>query len=90
MLDLKSVPETLDFAGPTGYFARRQPLLRFTKAFEDGIVAEVSAETPENVVYIGAEKRTRLPDFVATGTWNIGGEYLNHLRLAGLLRDLRA
>jgi len=90
MLDLKSVPETLDFAGPTGYFARRQPLLRFTKLFGRTVLAEVAAETPENVSYIDADRRTRWPDFALAGTWDIGGDYLSHVRVAGLTRDLRA
>ena len=90
MLDLKSVPETLDFAGPTGYFARRQPLGRFTKLFGRTVLAEVAVETPENVAYIDADPLTRLPDFVGAATWMADGEYLSHLRLAGLTRDLRA
>jgi hypothetical protein len=90
MLDLKSVPETLDFAGPTGYFARRQPLARFTKLFGRTVTAEVALETPENVAYIDADPLTRWPDFVVAGTWLADREYLSHLRLAGLARDLRA
>lgn len=90
MLDLKAVPETLDFAGPTGQFSRRQPLLRVTKSFADALTAEVALDTPENTAYIDADQRTRWPDFVLTGTWHPGGEYLKHLRLAGLARDLRA
>ena len=54
------------------------------------MIAEVSIETPENVNYIDAGKRTRLPDFAVAGTWLAGGEYVKHLRLAGLARDLRA
>jgi hypothetical protein len=90
MLDLKTVPEALDFAGPTGAFARRQPLARFTKLFGRTVLAEVVAETPENVSYINAEKLTRWPDFVAAGTWVVDGDYLQHLWLGGLASDLRA
>jgi len=90
MFDLKAVPETLDFAGPAGLWQQRQPLLRVTKAFEDTLTTELALETPENTSYISAERRTRWPDFVAAGTWNAGGEYIKHLRLAGLARDLRA
>lgn len=90
MLDLRSVPETLDFAGPTGYVARRQPLARFTKLFGRSVLAEVAVETPENTSYIDADRRTRWPDFVIAGTWYVDGEYISHLRLAGLVRDLRA
>ncbi len=92
MLDLRAFPETLDFAGPAGLWQQRQPLLRFTKSFAEaeGMIAEVALETPENVSYIDAEKLTRWPDLVAAGTWQAGGKYIKHLRLAGLARDLRA
>ena len=90
MFDLRAVPETLDFAGPAGLWQQRQPLLRFTKAFAGQMLAEASIETPENVTYVDAVKRTRLPDAAIAWTWNAGGRYISHLRLAGLLRDLGA
>lgn len=90
MLDLRAVPETLDFAGPASLWQLRTPLLRFTKAVAEGMVAEVSIESPENANYIGAEMLTRWPDFVVAGTWQPGGKYIKHFRLAGLARDLRA
>lgn len=90
MLDMRAVPETLDFALPAGLWQLRQPLLRVTKAFGDSYIAEFSTESPENVSYTGADKRTNWPDFVAAGTWLAGGDYLSHLRLAALVRDLRA
>ena len=90
MLDLRAVPETLDFAGPAGLWQLREPLLRFTKSFAGQMIAEIAIETPENVNYIGAEKLTRWPDLAVAGTWLAGGEYIKHLRLAGLARDLRA
>ncbi|MCZ6538196.1 MAG: hypothetical protein O6922_00015 [Chloroflexi bacterium] len=89
-LDLKSVPETLDFAGPTGYFARRQPLLRFSKLFDHKVRLDVAAETPENAVITGANLRTRWPNFVVAGAWDVSGEYVDHVRLAGLVSDLNA
>jgi hypothetical protein len=90
MLDLKSVPETLDFAGPTGYFARRQPLLRFTKLIDHKLTIDVAVETPENVVYVDADIRTRLPDLVLAGAYDFDSDYLQHVRVAGLFRDLNA
>jgi hypothetical protein len=90
MNDLRAAPETLDFAGPAGIWQTRQPLLRFTKALPAQMILEVGIETPENVIYINAEKLTRLPDFAVAGTWNAGGKYLKHIRLAGLARDLGA
>jgi hypothetical protein len=90
MIDLKAFPETLEYLGPAAAFNRRQPLLRVTKAIADDMTAQVAFETPENVSYINADKRTRWPDLVLTGTWQPGGKYLEHIKLAGLLRDLRA
>ena len=90
MLDLRAVPETLDFAGPAGLWQTRQPLLRFTKSVAEGLITEVALETPENASYLGADKRTRWPDLTVAGTWLVGGEYIKHVRLAGLARDLRA
>ena len=90
MLDLKAVPETLDFAGPAGLWQLRQPLFRFTKAVSDSVLAEAAIETPENVSYLNASKLTRWPDIVLTGTWNLGGQYFKHLRLAANVRDLNA
>ena len=90
MVDLKALPETLDYLGPSGGFDRRQPMVRSTKSLGDQLAAEFSLETPENVSYVDATKRTRWPDVVAAGTWNRGGKYLDHLRLAVLGRDLRA
>ena len=90
MLDLRAVPETLDFAMPAGLWQQRQPMLRFTKSVGEGFLTEFSLETPESVSYIDAGKRTRWPDLVAAGTWMAGGRYLKHLRLSGLARDLRA
>lgn len=90
MLDLKAVPETLDFAGPAGLWQLRQPLLRFTKAASDSVLTEVAVETPENVSYLNASKLTRWPDLVLAGTWNLGGQYFKHLRLAANVRDLNA
>jgi len=53
-------------------------------------MVEVALETPENVSYIYADKRTRWPDLAVAGTCLVGGEYVKHVRLAGLARDLRA
>ncbi len=90
MLDLKSMPETVDFAGPTGAFARRQPLLRFSKLFNHKVRLDIAAETPENVVYLDADARTRAPDFIVAGAWDVRGKYVDHVRLAALFRDLNA
>jgi len=89
-LDLKSVPETMDFAGPTGYFARRHPLIRFSRLFHHKVMFNLAVETPESTVYIDADARTRWPDLVGALSWDIDGDYLSHLRVVGLVRDLQA
>jgi hypothetical protein len=91
MLDLRAIPETLDFALPAGLWQQRQPLLRVTNAVGQSMTVEVSAETPESVIYPDdVEERTRWPDLAAAGNWNFGGRYLKHFRLAGMARDLGA
>ena len=90
MLDLRAVPETLDFASTAALFERRQPMLRVTKAFADSFVAGFALETPENTSYTNASRRTRWPDLAIAGDWYADGKYIKHLRLAALARDLRA
>jgi hypothetical protein len=90
MADLRAVPETVDFAVPAGSWAQRQPLLRLTKSLRGDFLMEAALETPQNVRYIDAEKRTRLPDAVLAGTWFLNGDYLRHFRLGLLARDLQA
>lgn len=90
MLDLRAATETLDFAGPAGLWQLRTPLLRYTKSSENGMIFESSLESPESVIYTGASKLTRWPDFAVAGTWQPDGTYLKHLRIAGIVRDLRA
>lgn len=90
MTDLQAVPEVVDFSVPAGTFAARQPLLRFTKAFGSSFMMEAAMETPQNVRYIDADKRTRLPDAVMTAEWRFKSDYFNHFRLGLLGRDLGA
>jgi hypothetical protein len=90
MADVHAVPEVVDFAVPAGSWAQRQPLLRLTKSFSRNFLLESSIETPQNVRYENAEKRTRLPDAVLAGTWMVNGDYLKHFRINALARDLEA
>ena len=90
MVDLRAVPEMLDFAIPAGAWAQRQGLLRLTKSLSETFIMEASIETPQNVRYINAEKRTRIPDAALAGTWIFNGDYLSHFKLGVLARDLRA
>jgi hypothetical protein len=90
MVDLRAVPEMLDFAIPVGAWAQRQGLLRLTKSLSETFLMEASIETPQNVRYINAEKRTGLPDAALAGTWLVNGHYLSHFKLGVLARDLEA
>ena len=90
IVDLRAVPEVLDFAIPASAWAQRQGLLRLTKSLSGTFLMEASIETPQNVRYINAEKRTRLPDAALAGTWIFNGDYLSHFKLGVLARDLRA
>ena len=90
MLDMRAIPETLDFAMPAALWELRTPLLRFTKSVGENFITEFTLESPENVNYIGADKQTNWPDFAVSGTWITGSKYLKHFRIAGLARDLRA
>jgi hypothetical protein len=90
LVDLRAVPEMLDFAIPVGALAQRQGLLRLTKSHSETFLMEASIETPQNVRYINAEKRTRLPDAALAGTWLVNGDYLSHFKLGVHARDLRA
>jgi hypothetical protein len=90
LVDLRAVPEMLDFAIPVGALAQRQGLLRLTKSLSETFLMEASIETPQNVRYIDADKRTRLPDGALAGTWLVNGDYLSHFKLGVQARDLRA
>jgi len=89
-LDLKAAPETLDFAGPSGAFARRQPMLRFSKLFGREWLLDVALETPDNAAYRQASRQTRYPDLYVAAEWDARQPYLDHIRIMGLLRDLKA
>ena len=64
MVDLKAQPETLDFAGPTGLFARRQPVAKFSKLYGREVLTEMAIETPEDSIFQDAEPLTGMPAFV--------------------------
>ena len=90
MLDLKAQPETLDFAGPTGLFARRQPVAKFSKLFGREILTELAMETPEGSIFIDAEPLSQVPAFVGAVNWLPNGDFIRNLRVAGLARSLDA
>lgn len=88
-VDLKSQPETLDFAGPTGLFARRQPLVKFSKLYGREVLTEMAIETPEGSIFRNADALTGIPAFVYAVNWLPEGDRVRNLRFACLARDLR-
>ena len=88
MVDLKAQPETLDFAGPTGLFARRQPVAKFSKLLGREVLIEMAMETPEGSVLIDAEPLSQVPAFVGAVNWLPNGVFIRNLRFAGLARAL--
>ena len=90
MLDLKAQPETLDFAGPTGLFARRQPVAKFSKLLGREVVVEMAIETPGGSIFRNAEPLSQVPAFVGAVNWLPNGHCIRNLRLTGLARALNA
>jgi len=89
MVDLKAQPETLDFAGPTGLFARRQPVAKFSKLYGREVLTEMAIETPEDSIFQDAESLTGIPAFIYAINWLPEGDRIRNLRFACLARDLR-
>ena len=94
---LHALPETLDFAGPTGDIFVRQAQIRYTHSFGGGTALVVSVENPEtrpgvSVVTVGAAPAglgsppDSLPDFVVKlqHRWSAG-----MLSVAALFRQLQ-
>ena len=86
-VDLGAWPDILDFEGPGGAIASRQPMVRWTRAVADDIAFQVALEQPGGGTVQGADVLTRWPDLVGTVQWTHGG---GHLKGAGIVRDIRA
>jgi hypothetical protein len=87
--------ETLDFGGAQAFGVTRQPQVRYTFDFGNGLTWAVSAETPQTQVFnmnplatkttFGAGQTDKIPDFVTAATYNAPW---GHLKLAGVIRDI--
>jgi hypothetical protein len=84
---IPSLPNTLDFEGPSSSIVLRQPMVRWTRGVADGLTLEVAAESPGNHGIEGADSLTRWPDGVLSMIWEHGR---GHFRGAAVVRDLRA
>lgn len=88
-MDVDSLPDTLEFFGPTGQSFIRQPQLRYTLALANGSKLAVAVENPQSDSRDVGGTVTALdggPDF--TSRWSINRDW-GHFSLRGLLRDLR-
>ncbi len=95
--DVEAAPIAFDYAGPPGGVPLRVPMIRWTQPLGSGFSLTAAAETPDPEVAIPtdvngvpvAEIETRWPDLVvAFEKRQVQGKAW-HLRLSGLLRDLR-
>lgn len=88
-MDVDSLPDTLEFFGPTGQVFIRQPQVRYTMAIGEGSSLAVAVENPESDARDVGGNVTALdkgPDL--TGRWTLTRDW-GHFSLRGLLRDLR-
>jgi len=89
-MDVDSLPETLEFTGPTGQVFIRQPMIRYTLPTGDKSSLALAVENPQTDARDAGGAVTALdrgPDFAAN--WTKEGDW-GHLSLRGLVRPLRA
>ena len=99
-MDLDSLPDTIDFNGPTGQSFARQAQIRYTHSFAPGTTLAVAIENPETDVTdeTGVTSSAgngsgagalldRLPDLTANFTHR--GSW-GHISLRGVARELRS
>lgn len=88
-MDVDSIPDTLEFIGPTGQVFIRQPQVRYTMATGADSNFAVAVENPQSDARdVGGDVTAldRGPDL--TGRWTQTGKW-GHVAVRGLLRDLR-
>jgi len=93
--DGASEAETLDFGGAQALGVTRQPQVRYTFDFGNGLTWAVSAENPQAQVFDNSSQTTsatfklgqgnKIPDFVTAVTYNAPW---GHLKLAAVMRDV--
>lgn len=87
--------ETLDFGGPMATGVTRQPQVRYTFDFGNGLTWAVAAENPQTQIYnlsLSADSSTfklgqgdKIPDFTTAIVYNAPW---GHLNLHGVVRDI--
>lgn len=84
--DQLAVPEDVDFEGLNSRTRERQTQVRFSPRLGQNYDLKISIENPRSEVS-GGNGKNGLPDIVVSVNRDI---FLGHLRLSGLLRQLRA
>lgn len=91
IMSLPSIPETVDFGGPTAQLFVRTPQVRWTQAIPEFGDVQFALENPQTYAYDikgvkGSYDDDRLPDFILKGTFK---QPWGQLSLGGVLRQLR-
>lgn len=89
-MDLGSLPDLLEFAGPSGQSFIRQQMIRYTLPLGHGSNLAIAVENPESDTRDANGRATPLdrgPDLAAN--WTIVRDW-GHVSLRGLVRPLRA
>jgi len=83
--DVPAQPETLDFEGPNGLQQTRQPLVRWSRDFQNEYTLWAAAENPDYSIANGKEK-SAWPDTIVSLNWH--GSW-GHLKPAFIGRHIR-
>lgn len=87
-VDLEAWPDVLDFEGPGSAIAVRQPMVRWTKGVSGDVEIRLALEQPGGGSIAGTAVPSRWPDVAGVLKWIYGSG--SHLRVSGILRDVRA
>ena len=73
--DVSALPETMDFEGPNGSQQTRQPLVRWTRDFQDTYTLWIAVEDPDYSIENG-DNKTNWPDTIVSLNWHGGWGHL--------------
>lgn len=83
--DVPALPETLDFEGPNASQELRQPLIRWSRDFQDQYTLWIGVESPDYNIG-NADTKTAMPDIIASFNWH--GDW-GHIKPAFVGRQLK-
>lgn len=91
IMSLPSIPETVDFGGPTAQLFVRTPQLRWTQPIPEFGDIQFALENPQTYAYNssgakGSYDDDKIPDFIVKATYK---QPWGQLSLGGVLRQLR-